>query len=85
MAGTPKPEPGPEPQPQPQAPPAKDGLDRQEVTNILTLLIVGVWIITAVVRIWVDWPQAVILDSAMPIVLAYWFASTAARKNGVSA
>lgn len=57
--------------------------DRQAITNILTIVIVVVWIITAVVRIWVDWPQAVILDSAMPIVIGYWFASSAmTKKNG---
>lgn len=59
-------------------------LDRQQITNILTIVIVLVWIVTAVVRIWVDWPQAMILDSAMPIVIGYWFASSAmtSKKNG---
>lgn len=57
--------------------------DRQQVTNWLTLIIVLVWIATAVVRIWVDWPEAAILDAAMPIVIAYYFASSAlTKKNG---
>jgi hypothetical protein len=52
-------------------------MDRQRVTNILTLIIVCVWIVFAVVRVWVEIPAAVILDSAMPVVIGYWFASSA--------
>lgn len=63
--------------------------DRQVVTTFLTLVIVGVWIVTAVVRIWVpllDAPH--ILDALMPMVCGYWFLSNAAAKkngNGTSA
>lgn len=57
--------------------------DRQQVTNFLTLLIVGVWIIFSIIRIWVDIPQAAVLDTAMPLVIGYWFTSSAiTKKNG---
>jgi hypothetical protein len=56
-------------------------LDRAQVTNLLTLIIVAVWIATAVVRMFRPWPEAAIIDSAMPLVIGYWFASTAAGKR----
>jgi hypothetical protein len=56
--------------------------DRQEVITFLTMVIVGVWIVTAVVRIWVSWPAAYVLDAAMPLVVGYWFVSNAVKKNG---
>ena len=60
-------------------------LSTQQVTHILTCILVLAWIGTAIARIWVEWPEAKILDDAMPLILAYWFASTAVnatRKNG---
>jgi hypothetical protein len=59
-------------------------LSRQQITNLLTAVIVGAWVIFAITRIWVDIPQAIILDNAMPIVIGYWFVSSAltVRKNG---
>lgn len=51
--------------------------DRQQVTTLLTLVIVGLWVITFVTRIWIDWPPASVLDAAMPLVLGYWFVSNA--------
>lgn len=54
-----------------------------QVTNILTLIIVAAWIISSVVRRWVSWPEAAILDAAMPVVISYWFAAKAmTKKNG---
>jgi hypothetical protein len=54
-------------------------LSRQQVVTLLTLVIVGVWIVTAVVRIWVPWPVANILDAAMPVVIGYYFVSKSAN------
>ena len=59
-------------------------LEREQVVNLLTLLIVIAWIATAVVRIWVDWPEATVLDAAMPLVISYYFISNA-RRNGTPA
>jgi len=57
--------------------------NRQQVTTFLTVVIVAFWIITAVVRIWVPWPVAHVIDAAMPVVVGYWFLSNAAvKKNG---
>jgi len=56
---------------------------RQQVTTFLTVVIVGLWIVTAVVRIWVTWPEAHVLDAAMPMIVGYWFLSNStAKKNG---
>ena len=52
-------------------------LDRQTVTTLLTVVIVAFWIVTAVVRIWIAWPAAAVLDAAMPLVVGYWFVSNA--------
>jgi hypothetical protein len=58
-------------------------MDRQRVVTILTVVIVVFWMITAVVRIWQPWPAASIVDSAMPLVIGYWFViNAAAKKNG---
>jgi hypothetical protein len=56
-------------------------LDRQQMVNLLTVVIVAAWIATAVVRIWKPWPEAAILDSAMPLLIGWWFAATAAAKR----
>lgn len=56
---------------------------QQQVTTLLTIAIVVLWLITAVVRIWVPWSVASVLDSAMPLVIGYWFVSNASpKKNG---
>lgn len=61
-------------------------MDRAQVTTLLTLAIVVLWIISAVVRIWVSWPPAAVLDAAMPIIVSYWFLSNASvKKNGNTA
>ena len=61
-------------------------LDRQQVTTLLTVVIVAFWIITAVARIWIPFPAAAVLDSAMPLVIGYWFVSNAGtKKNGAPA
>ena len=57
-------------------------LDRHQVTTILTLIIVAVWIIGAVVRLFVPWPEMRVLDSALPLVVGYWFVSAAIKRNG---
>jgi hypothetical protein len=60
--------------------------DRQRITTIVALAIVAFWIVTAVVRIWVAWPAASVLDSAMPLVVGWWFvSSSSAKKNGAAA
>jgi hypothetical protein len=56
-------------------------LSRQSVTTLLTLVMVAFWIITAVVRLFVDWPVAHVLDAAMAPIVGYWFVS--AGKNGL--
>jgi hypothetical protein len=59
---------------------------RQQVTTLLTLIIVLLWTITAVVRLWVPWPVANVLDAAMPLIIGYWFVMNAgAKKNGAEA
>ena len=59
---------------------------RQKITTWLTLVIVGLWIISFVVRFWTPIPVASVLDSAMPLVIGYWFVSGAATgKNGKAA
>ena len=49
--------------------------NRQQVTTFLTVVIVGLWIVTTVVRIWVPLDAAAILDSALPLVIGYYFVS----------
>ena len=56
--------------------------DRHQVTTFLTMVIVGLWIITFIVRVWVPLEQASILDAAMPLVIGYWFVANALKKNG---
>ena len=51
---------------------------------MLTVIVVVVWIITAVIRIWVKWPEAAVLDAAMPLVIGYYFVAQAVRRNGNS-
>lgn len=62
-------------------------LTRDQVTTLLTLSIVALWAVTAVVRIWLPFPAAYVLDAAMPLVVGYYFATKAAndKKNGVAA
>ena len=61
-------------------------LTRQQVITLLTLFVCVVWVITAVVRIWLPFPAAYLLDAAMPVVLGYYFLTKAANgKNGVVA
>ena len=59
--------------------------DRQRITTIVALAIVAFWTVTAVVRIWIPWPVASVLDSAMPLVIGWWFVSSSAtKKNGAT-
>jgi hypothetical protein len=58
---------------------------RHQVTTFLTLVIVGLWIVTAVTRIWIDWPAANVLDALMPVVCGFYFLSKSAEKNEVAA
>lgn len=60
-------------------------LDTKTVVTILTLVMVTLWVISAVVRIWVAWPEARVLDAIMPIIIGYWFLSNSSKKNGVTA
>lgn len=55
---------------------------RQRVVTILTIAIVVLWVASAIVRLWQPWPAAAILDSAMPLVIGYWFVSSALKRNG---
>ena len=56
---------------------------RQRTVTILTLLFVVLWVISAVVRIFHAWPEASVLDSAMPFIVGFWFyTGTQAKKNG---
>lgn len=56
-------------------------MNRQRVVTILTAVIVAMWIVSAVVRLFIAWPEAAILDSAMAPLVGFWFLSNA-RKNG---
>lgn len=48
---------------------------RQErIVTVVTLLLVGLWIVVSIARLWKSIPPAVALDSVMPIVIGYWFA-----------
>ena len=61
---------------------------QQSHVTVISLIIVGLWTVTAVVRIWVEWPAATVIDNLMPLVGAFWFAVTAAngkKKNGAAA
>lgn len=58
-------------------------LTKQQVTTMLTLFICALWTVTAVVRLWVPFPAAYVLDAAMPVVVGFWFLSKNGTKNGV--
>jgi len=61
--------------------------NRQQIVTILTLFVCGLWTISAVVRIFHSWPEAYVLDAAMPLVIGYWFVSNAAngkKTNGAT-
>ena len=49
----------------------------QQFVNVMTVLLVVMWIISAIARIWIKWPEVAVLDSAMPSVIGYWFATNA--------
>ena len=60
-------------------------MNRQQITTLLTVVIVAFWIVTAVLRIWVSFPPGTVLDSAMPLVIGYWFVSaSSSTKNGAT-
>ncbi len=50
-------------------------LTRQQVVTLLTLAIVGLWTLTAIVRLWMPFPAGSVLDAAMPLVVGFWFVS----------
>jgi hypothetical protein len=56
-------------------------MTRQQVTTLLTLFVCGLWFITAIVRIWLPFPSAYILDAAMPLVIGYYFVSKNGKEN----
>jgi len=56
--------------------------NRQRVITIITVMIVGLWIAATITRVFRPWPEAAILDAAMPSVIGYWFAASAITKNG---
>jgi hypothetical protein len=58
-------------------------MSRELTVTALTGVIVVLWMVTAVVRIWHPWPEATVVDSAMPCVIGYWFVSNA-KKNGAA-
>ena len=61
-------------------------MGRQQITTLLTVVIVAFWIVSAVIRIWVPFPPGAVLDSAMPLVIGFWFVSTSSStKNGAAA
>lgn len=47
----------------------------QRTTTVVTLVIVVLWFATVIARVRWELPQAVVLDSAMPPVIGYWFAA----------
>jgi uncharacterized MnhB-related membrane protein len=51
---------------------------KEQVVTLLTLIVVVLWVISAIVRIWQPWPIAGVLDSAMPLVIGYWFVAKGA-------
>jgi len=54
---------------------------KDKMITILTLIIVLLWVISAVVRIFQPWPIAGVLDSAMPLVIGYWFVNASSSKK----
>jgi len=52
---------------------------QERVVTLVTLLLVALWFVLSIARIWKNVPQAVALDSIMPIVIGYWFAM---KKSG---
>jgi hypothetical protein len=57
-------------------------MSRDLIVTALTGVIVGLWLVSAVVRIWHPWPEASVLDSAMPLVIGYYFISKPTKRNG---
>jgi len=57
-------------------------MSRELTVTALTGVIVVLWMVTAVVRIWHPWPEAAVMDSAMPCVVGYWFVSGTVKRNG---
>lgn len=52
-------------------------------TTALTITVSFAWIASIVARIMVpSWPAGAGIDSAMLLVLGYWFSINAARRNG---
>ena len=60
-------------------------MNRQRITTILTAIIVAVWLVSAVVRIFHPWPEASVIDSAMPMVIGFWFFTGTKKDNGEKA
>lgn len=58
--------------------------NRDAVVTILTGVLVLLWVASMVARIWVDLPQATVLDAAMPILIGFWFSTQATKKNGAT-
>jgi hypothetical protein len=58
---------------------------RETVVTILTGVVVVLWLAVTIARIWVEIPQATILDAAMPLVIGFWFSSQAMKPgNGTT-
>jgi hypothetical protein len=54
---------------------------RDNLIAILTGVLVVAWICSAVVRIWVPWPEAAVLDGAMPLVIGFFFVHGGLKKG----
>jgi len=48
-------------------------MSKQQIVNLLTLIIVLAWLGTSIARIWVAVPQSAILDAVVPLTIGYWF------------
>lgn len=56
-------------------------MTRTKVITILTLIIVGVWLAIAVISLFFPLPEAGVLDSVVPLVIGYWFATKPEKGN----
>ncbi len=56
---------------------------RADVTTLLTLVAVGAWLASLVVRtVQPGWPGSSGIDAVMLLIVGYWFTGTTRRRGG---
>lgn len=53
----------------------------QAIITGLTLLVSVAWLISFVIRIWHPWDGSTVADTAMLLVLGFWFGTKALKKE----